>query len=80
MSCYDATMTQDQVERILKDEPTVIKEISLADGRRYRVRERERWLAGFVLVLLDTDGDIVHIAYRNIVSIRFLRNGKRKRA
>ncbi|MBI2899876.1 MAG: hypothetical protein HYY17_06810 [Planctomycetes bacterium] len=72
-------MKQSEVEYILKDDPERVKEIRLNDGRRYRVRERERWMAGPYLVLLDERNDFTFIAYHNISAIRSLqRNGGRR--
>jgi hypothetical protein len=74
-------MRQDQVERLLREDPDRTKEISLNDGRQYRVAGRERWLAGPILSILDVRGEMIHIAYHNIASIRILRtNGKRRRS
>ncbi|MBI2931305.1 MAG: hypothetical protein HYY16_06610 [Planctomycetes bacterium] len=63
----------EEVERrpILKASPKSEKEISLNDGRQYRVRGRGGWLTGPCLVILDK-GDLVHITYRNIASIKIL--------
>lgn len=69
-------MTQQQVERLLKLDPGVAKEISLNDGQRYRIRGVEPWLAGPWLTILQR-GDYIHISYRNIASIRALGGGRR---
>ena len=67
-------MSQEQVEKLLKGDPGLTKEIRLNDGNRYRVRQREQWLAGPCLVLL-LRREFVHIAYRNIASIHMVGRG-----
>ncbi len=62
-------MSQDEVKKLLASDPKCRNVISLNSGRRYRVSGTEKWLAGPVLVLLH-GRDLVHIAYRNIASIR----------
>lgn len=63
-----ADMTPKQVERLLKEAPQLLKEITLVDGRAFYVRGSEQWAAQDLLVVLDR-GTYVHVAYRNIVSI-----------
>ena len=64
-------MSQDQVSQLLSAEPESAKVIGLNNGRRYRIRGSEKWLAGPCLVILHRR-DLVHISYRNIASIRVL--------
>ena len=59
-----------RVNQILRDEPGVPKVMSLSDGRRYRIRGLETWLAGPLgFILLTPKGEYVHVGYRNIASI-----------
>lgn len=72
-------MKQSEVEKLLALAPDRTKEISLNEGKQIRVLQRERWIAGPWLVILDRNNEYVHIAYHNIASIRILKNGGKRR-
>lgn len=77
-------MTPQGVRNALVEDDRSVKELRLNDGTQLTVRNREQWLAAVhALIVLDEEGYVHHVAYRNIASVRIAppngRSRKRKR-
>jgi len=67
-------MTRERVKALLREDPTRVKEVSLSDGSRYRVKGIDDWAADDVHALtIVENAESVHIAYVHVVSIREMR-------
>ena len=72
------SMREEEVRKMLLSDAECPKEICLNDGRKYRIRHREQWMAGVILVIMQRR-EFVYISYRNIASINLIQGRGRGR-